>query len=68
MSRGKVDYAGAITFDCESVIAVKPSSRGRSVATRLMVDLQTHRFDRGYAFQKPGSRDDIIATHNDGGA
>jgi hypothetical protein len=64
----KVDYESTVTFDCESLITSKPGARGRSVATRVVIDHRTHRFDRGHAFQKSGLGGGDIAAHNDGGA
>ncbi len=63
-----VDQDGAVTFDREDLIAVKPSARCGRVTAYWMVDVRANRFDRGYAFQKLRSGAFIIGAHDKAGA
>jgi hypothetical protein len=65
---GKIDNDGAVPFDCSSLIAIKPGARREGVATHVMVDQWTNRFDCPDALQELGAGGRIVATHYDCGA
>jgi hypothetical protein len=64
----KIDDDGSVTFDRESVIAVKPGARRGSVATRVIISIPANRFNRRYAFHELGSSASVVTTHDNGDA
>src|SRR5262249_30234785 len=63
-----VNDNGAVTFGRKAWIALKPSTRGGRVATRVVVRVVARRLDGCQALGKPGSFGVIVSTHDDGGA
>src|SRR5262245_22932946 len=62
-----VDYDRAITFNRESLIAVKPSTRRGRVTTYGIVNVWANRFEGHHACNQLGSCRGIVGAHNDGG-
>ncbi len=63
----KVDNDGSVTFERESVIAIKPGARGGRVATRLAADLMRNGLDDVCAFGNCRSTACIVTAHDDSG-
>jgi hypothetical protein len=62
----KVNKDGAVTFDREGLVTIKPSARRRCVAMPRIVDSNANRFDSGYAFCKLRSGASVVCAHNEG--